>query len=48
MKNYEKHIKICVGSCIYKCKYCSKTFDTDGILKQHINNSHENGEVYFK
>ena len=47
MKSYEKHIKVCTGPCIYNCKYCSKTFDSDGILKQHINNVHENGRTMF-
>ena len=48
MKSYEKHMKIFVGLCIYKCKDCNKMSDSDGILKRHINNCHEKGEVCFQ
>ena len=45
MKNYEKHIKVCVGTCLNKCKYCSKIFHIEGTLKCHISSFHEEEEV---
>ena len=47
-KNFEKHIKVCVGTGSYKCNYCSTTFDNDGILKQHVNTFHEHEKVCLK
>lgn len=44
-KNLQKHSKVCIGTSIYKCNYCYTTFDTDGILKQHINSVHQENNV---
>ena len=32
-KKFEKHLKVCIGINLYKCKHCDATFDTDVILQ---------------